>query len=162
HEPVALDEEGALKLAVMYRPTLASMREAIRAQLLQVQMAENGVLPQLNFGGQIGITNTAGTAKCNAPFGGPPGVQNSGNCTPTHPGAPPIFLPNSGSRLPFGGIYGDALNGLFGFAYYSYAAVLTFQMPLDNAAPRAQLAQSRIQYEQSRMQYRAQLSNAIV
>jgi outer membrane protein TolC len=34
-------------------------------------------------------------------------------------------------------------------------------MPLDNAVPRAQLAQARILYEQSRMQYRAALSQAV-
>ncbi len=158
HEAITIDEDGALRAAVEYRPSLASMRESIRAALLQVQFSENQTLPQLNFGGQIGVTSTAGTAPCNAPFSGPPGVPNSGNCTPSGGG----FAVNSGARLPFGGIYGDALNRMWNFSYYSYAAVLSFQMPLDDAAARAALAQSRVQYEQTRMQYRAQLSAAVV
>ncbi len=158
HESITIDEDGALRAAVEYRPSLASMREAIRAALLQVQFSENQMLPQLNFGGQIGVNSTAGTAPCSAPFTGPPGTPNSGNCTP----AGGTFAVNSGNRLPFGGIYGDALNRMWNFTYYSYAAVMTFQMPLDDAAPRAALAQSRVQYEQSRMQYRAQLSAAVV
>ena len=66
------------------------------------------------------------------------------------------------SKAPLGGIYGDALDRLWGFSYYNYAAVLTFQMPLDNAVPRAALAQARVQYEQQRVLYRAALSQAVV
>src|SRR5208283_3658301 len=88
------------------------------------------------------------------PFGTP--EPNTGNCTPAG------FPVNSGGRLPFGVIYGDALDRLWGFSYYNYAAVLTFQMPLDNAIPRAALAQARVQYEQQRVQYRAALSQAVV
>ena len=70
--------------------------------------------------------------------------------------------PGNGNKLPFGGIYGDALDRLWGFTYYNYAAVLTFQMPLDNAVPRAALAQSRVLYEQQRVLYRAALSQMVV
>src|SRR5580658_7641899 len=81
HEPVTLDEDESLETAVEYRPTLASMREAIRAALIQVQFAENQTLPTLNLGAQIGVTNTAGHARCSAPLGGTP-VMGAGNCTP--------------------------------------------------------------------------------
>ncbi len=60
HEAITIDEDGALRAAVEYRPSLASMRESIRAALLQVQYSENQTLPQLNLGAQIGVTNTAG------------------------------------------------------------------------------------------------------
>jgi outer membrane protein len=153
-EQITVDEERALELAVQYRPSLGSMREAIRDALLQVKFSENQVLPQLNLGAQFGLTSTAGTTPCQRGFGAP--VKGSGNCTP------PGFPLDSGNRLPFGGIYGDALNRLWGFSYYNYAAVLTFQMPLDNAVPRAALAQARVQYEQQRMLYRSALSQAVV
>ena len=159
HEPIAINEENSLRAAVEYRPSLAQLREAIRAALLQVRFSENQTLPQLNFGGQIGVTSTAGTAKCSAPFGTP--VAGSGNCTPPPRGGT-AFPPNSGNRLPFGGIYGDALNRMWNFSYYSYAAVISFQMPLDDATSRAALAQARVQYDQQRMQYRAALSQAVV
>jgi outer membrane protein len=152
HESITIDEDGSLRAAVEYRPSLASLREAIRAALLQVRFSENQTLPQLNFGGQIGVTSTAGTTPCNQNLS----LSSTGNCTP------PGGTLDSGSRLPFGGIYGDALNRMWNFTYYSYAAVLSFQMPLDDATARAALAQSRVQYEQTRMQYRAQLSAAVV
>jgi outer membrane protein len=154
HESIPMAEDRSLKLAVMYRPSLAGMREAIRGALMQVQFAENQTLPQLNLGTQIGVTSTAGTSRCSPKFGsfGPPP-----NCT--------IFAGGTaiaGNRLPFGGIYGDALDSMWNFSFYNYAAVLTFQMPLDNAVPRAALAQARVSYEQQRMQYRAALSQAVV
>ena len=138
-EQIVVDEERALELAVQYLPSLGSMREAIRDALLQVKYSENQVLPQLNLGAQIGLTSVAGYTPC---------VTNltKGGC----------------SKAPLGGIYGDALDRLWGFSYYNYAAVLTFQMPLDNAVPRAALAQSRVQYEQQRVLYRAALSQAVV
>jgi len=149
-EQVAESEERALELAVQYRPSLAGLREAIRGALMQVKFSENQTLPQLNLGTQFGITSTAGTTPCISNLGQP------GTCTPVG-GAP-----GTGTKLPFGGIYGDALNRLWDFTWYNYAAVLSFQMPLDNAVPKAQLAQARILYEQSRMQYRAALSQAVV
>jgi outer membrane protein TolC len=148
-QQVAESQERALELAVQYRPSLAGMREAIRNSLLQVKFNENQSLPQLNLGTQFGLTSTAGTTPCIPVFAG--GVHN---CT-----VPPS---TPGDKLPFGGIYGDALNRLGTFSFYNYAAVLSFQMPLDNAFARAQLAQARVLYEQSRMQYRAALSQAVV
>ncbi|MGA9720828.1 MAG: TolC family protein [Candidatus Binatus sp.] len=153
-ERIVVDEERALELAVLYVPSLGSMREAIRDALLQVKYSENQVLPQLNLGAQFGLTSSAGTTPCQKPLGTP--VKDSGNCTPS--GFPSL----SGNKVPFGGIYGDALDRLWGFTYYNYAAVLTFQMPLDNAVPRAALAQARVLYEQQRVLYRAALSQAVV
>jgi outer membrane protein len=165
HEPVTLDEDESLETAVEYRPTLASMREAIRAALIQVQFAENQTLPTLNLGAQIGVTNTAGHARCSAPLGGTP-VMGAGNCTPSgtfeSSTGPMPFPSDSGSRLPFGGIYGDALNKMWNFSFYNYAGVLSFQYPIDDATARAALAQARVSYEQSRMLYRAQLSAVVV
>jgi outer membrane protein len=151
-EQAVVDEERALELAVQYVPSLGSMREAIRDALLQVKFSENQVLPQLNLGAQFGLTSAAGTTPCRANLSGLP----TGNCTPTSGAA------LTGTKLPFGGIYGDALDRLWGFTYYNYAAVLTFQMPLDNAVPRAALAQARVLYEQQRVLYRAALSQAVV
>ncbi|MGB0058925.1 TolC family protein [Candidatus Binatus sp.] len=157
-ERVVVDEERALELAVQYVPSLGSMREAIRDALLQVKFSENQVLPQLNLGGQFGLTSTAGTAPCRLNLGGGLG----GNCESFNTTPPVVPMPGNGTKLPFGGIYGDALDRLWGFTYYNYAAVLTFQMPLDNAVPRAALAQARVQYEQQRVLYRAALSQAVV
>ena len=158
-EQISESEERALELAVEYLPSLASMREAIRSSLLQVKFAENQTLPQLNLGAQIGVTAAAGTSLCQESF-----FKSStpSNCNTGIPNGapPPKFIP--GEKLPFGGIYGDALNRMWNFSFYNYAAVVSFQMPLDNATARAALSQARIQYEQSRLLYRASLSQAVV
>jgi len=144
-ETIVESDERSLELAVEYLPSLAGFREAIRSALLQQKYAENQVLPQLNLGAQIGTTAAAGTAPC-ATFG----TITTGNCDDGH-----------GLKVPFGGIYGSALNRLWNFTFYNYAAVMSFQYPLDNAVARAALAQARILYEQSRLNYRAALSLAV-
>jgi outer membrane protein TolC len=144
-------EETGLERMVEYSPALGGLREAIRTSLLQVKFAENQLLPQLNLGAQFGVTAVTGTAECIENFR--PGPSN---CT-----VPPSTTAN-GSRLPFGGIYGDALNRMLDAKFYNYAAVLSFEMPLDNAAAKAALAQARIAYEQARMQYREALSQQVV
>jgi outer membrane protein len=159
-EQIVVDEERALELAVQYLPSLGNMREAIRDSLLQVKFSENQVLPQLNLGAQFGLTSVAGTTPCQGSLSGKPPANSNCSTSIPNPAPPPATLP--GSKLPFGGVYGDALNRLWGFSYYNYAAVLSFQMPLDNAVPRAALAQARVQYEQQRVLYRAALSQAVV
>jgi len=149
---ISPNEEVALETAIQYRPSLEAMREAIRGALMQVKFSENQTLPQLNLGAQFGLNSTAGTTPCIRNFTG----LTTGNCA-----ANPL-VPRSGTKLPFGGIYGDALNRLFGFSFYNYAAVLNFAYPIDNAAARAVLAQTRVQYESLRMQYRASISTAVV
>ena len=146
------NEEVALETAIQYRPSLEAMREAIRGALMQVKFSENQTLPQLNLGAQFGLNSTAGTSHCIRNFSG----LTSGNCAATP------LVPGSGTKLPFGGIYGDALNRLFGTSFYNYAAVLNFAYPIDNAAARSVLAQTRVQYESLRMQYRASISTAVV
>jgi outer membrane protein len=142
-------EESALEKMVEYSPALGGLREAIRTALLQVKFANNQTLPQLNIGAQFGVTSVAGTTPCIPTFAGA-----VSNCTTGSGG--------KGVVLPFTGIYGTALNRMLDARFYNYAAVLSFEMPLDNAAAKAALAQARIVYEQSRMQYRAALSDSVL
>lgn len=150
--PVDLNEQQALEHAVLYRPSLSGMREAIRGALLQVRFQENQTLPQVNIQGQYSINSMAGGVQCGPTFGVKPG-----NCFNPALGS---TSPN-GYALPFAGGYGTALDQLFGFSYYNYAAVLSYERPIANAAARAALAQSRIEYEQLRLQYRSGLSQAV-
>jgi outer membrane protein TolC len=144
--------QAALKKMLQSSPALAGMRESIRSALIQVQYAENQTLPQLNLGMQFGFTNEAGNSKCTATIS----VPSTANCfDPTGPTVPPGA--NNAAELPFSGGYGSALNKMFDFAFYDYAAVLGFSMPLDNAAPEAALAQAQISLNQTRLQYRQAL-----
>ncbi|MGD0074059.1 MAG: TolC family protein [Candidatus Binataceae bacterium] len=132
-----------------FSPALAGLREAITSAMLQVKYAENQTLPQLNLGTQFSLTSEAGNANCTASFS----VPAYANCF--NPSGPKV-LPgkNNAAELPFSGEYSDALNRLFDTKFYSYAALLSFSMPLDNAAAKAALAQAKIAYNQARLQYR--------
>jgi outer membrane protein TolC len=134
---------------VEYSPALAGMREAIRTALLEVKFEQNQVLPQLNLGAQFGSTGVAGTTPCIPSF-------SSSSITNCKIGT------QNWVELPFRGIYGDALERALSLSFYNYAAVLSFEMPLDNAAAKAALAQTRVVYEQARMQYRESLSQQVV
>lgn len=150
-------QETALKKMVEYSPALAGVREAIRTALLQMKFQENQTLPQLNLGAQFGVTAISGTTRCislNA------NISGTGNCTVANTAVPPAI--GNGNKLPFGGVYGDALNRMLDARFYNYAAVLSFEMPLDNAAAKAALAQARVSYEQSRLQYREALSQSVL
>jgi outer membrane protein len=143
-------EETALERMVEYSPQLGGLRESIRTALLQVKFQENQTLPQLNLGAQFGVTAVTGTTPCITSS-----LVKSPNCTTAGSATP------NGIKLPFGGIYGDALNKMLNAQFYNYAGVVTFEMPLDNAAAKAALAQARVSYEQSRLNYRATLSQAV-
>jgi outer membrane protein TolC len=123
--------------------------------LIQVKYAENQTLPQLNLSSQFGVTSEAGHSKCTATIS----VPTFANCFDPSGPAVPAGKDNA-AELPFSGGYGTALNRLYNFAFYDYAAVLGFSMPLDNAASQAALAQARVSLDQSRLQYRQALYQA--
>jgi outer membrane protein len=151
------NDEESLELAMMYRPELASMREAIRSLLLQVKYAENQTLPQFNIGAQFGLTATAGAILCN-PFFGASTLGIASNCK--IPQA--VGTPVAGIELPFKGRYPESLDRLWSFTWYNYAVVFNFERPLSNDAAKSALAQARMAYEQQRMSYRDLISQVVV
>ncbi len=155
-EQLGINDEQALEFSMMYRPELASMRETIRSLLLQVKYAENQTLPQVNIGAQFGLAATSGATFCQPTFAAASlGVAT--NCT-----IPGTMPPQAGIRLPFKGLYDDALNRLWSFSFYNYAVVFNLERPLDNDAAKAALAQAKIEYEQQRLRYRDLISSIVV
>jgi outer membrane protein TolC len=153
-------EETALEKMVEYSPALGGLREAIRTSLLQVKFADNQTLPQLNIGAQFGVTTITGTAPCVSSLTNV--VSSAGNCDFVKANPPTIPVAGfAGNKLPFGGVYGDALNKLLDGKFYNYAGVISMEMPLDNAAAKAALAQARVSYEQARLTYRSALSQSV-
>ena len=150
---IVFEEEQSLEAAIEYRPELSAMREAIRSLLLQVHFAENQTLPQLNIGAQIGVTSTAGSPNCFHFHD--VGAQN---CIVSSAGG----RITTGTRLPFGGIYGDALNRLWNFKYYDYAVGANIEVPLANDYANAALAQARTEYDQQRLRYHEQISQIVL
>jgi outer membrane protein TolC len=134
------------------RPELGAMRESLRGMLLQVRFSENQTLPELNFGAQVGVNSTAGSLNCfHFHDVGMP------NCTAASSGGP-----IAGTKVPLGGIYGDALNRMWNFSFYDYAVALSLRVPLTNDYANATLAQARVEYDQQRLRYRDQVSKIIV
>jgi outer membrane protein TolC len=158
--PTQMDEndEQSLERAMMYRPELASMREAIRSFLLQVKFAENQTLPQFNLGTQVGITSTSGAIICNPGLGSTFSTVPNNCRVPNSVGTPSL----NGIQLPFKGLYGDALNRLWTFSFYNYAVVFNLERPLSNDAAKAALAQAKIEYEEQRLNYRNEISAVVV
>jgi outer membrane protein TolC len=155
HSDQRESDQAAFEKMIDDSPSLAGLRESIVGALIQVRYAENQTLPQLNLGVQFGITSEAGNSKCTATFT----VPSYANCF--DPSGPKVMPgQDNAAELPFNGGYGAALNGLFNFAFYDYAAVLGFSIPLNNAAPQAALAQARISLEQNRLQYQQALYQA--
>jgi outer membrane protein TolC len=150
-------EEVAFERMLEESPSLAGLRESIRSALIQVKYAENQTLPQLNLGTQFGISSEAGNSKCTSSIS----VPTYANCfSPKGPTVPPGA--DNAAELPFAGDYSSALNSMFDFKFYDYAAVLSFSIPLDNAAAKAALEQAHISYEQNRLQYRQALYQAVL
>jgi outer membrane protein len=156
-QQMEINDELSLEHAMMYRPELASMRELIRSDLLQVKYAENQILPQVNIGAQFGLTAASGATICNPIFASASFNIHS-NCNIQIPGA----MPTPGIKLPFKGLYDDALNRMFDFAFYNYAVVFNIERPLDNDAAKSALAQAKIAYEQQRLSYRDLISSIVV
>ncbi len=148
-EELRLDREGSLERAVLYRPELHSLRQAIVTDLLQTKFQENQLLPQVNLQTQYGISNEQGNVICGPSFG-----VVTPNCTSA-------TEPIGGYQVPFEGTYGSALSKMFDFSFYNYAAFFSWEMQLDNATAKAALSQARVTYEQQRMQYRDLLSQVI-
>jgi len=149
------NQQIAFKRMLQDSPALAGLRELILSAVLQLKYAQNQTLPQLNLGIQFGLTSEAGNSKCTATFT----VPSYANCfDPSGPKVTPGK--DNAAELPFAGGYGMSLDSLFKFAFYDYAAVIGFSMPLDNAAPQAALAQARVSLDQARLQYKQALYQA--
>ncbi len=153
---IATNSETVLEQMFDYNPALAGLREAITTAMIQVKYAQNQTLPQLNIGAEFGLTSSAGATACTSGAG----IPTYANCfDPSGPALPPGGKFNA-AELPFSGEYSDALNRLFDARFYNYAAVLSFTMPLDNAAAKAALSQARISYNEARLQYREAIFQA--
>ncbi len=151
-EPIQVEEERSLELAVEYRPELAAMRQAVRTAEFQVKYQTNQMLPQFDLNAQFGLSAIGGVPSCGSALGLPPSAINC--VSPTEK--------TGGFMLPFTGAYAQTLNRIFGTRFYNYGVQFGFELPLDNAPIRAALAQARIGYEQTRMQYRNELSRVVL
>lgn len=142
--PVDLDQ--SLQTALERRAELAAARLNLKGASMELKMAENQLLPRLDAVGLIGMNRLGGDSnRTTTPFDQP---TASGDITTV----------NIVTQSPYGNSYGDTLK--FKDDFYSYAAGLVLEIPLDNAAAKAQYQQTRIGAEQTRLSLR-QLQEAV-
>lgn len=128
--PLALDLERSLRTALEARPELRAARLDVRGKGLERKIAENQLLPKVNFVGAIGVNGMGGTDR-QVLFGDPPAP------VPANPTA-------------VGG-YGSALGLLTDGRFYDYLFGATIEIPLDNAQAKADYARANVNFDQSRL-----------
>ncbi len=125
-EPYAIDLERSLQDGLRQRPELQAAQLDVHGKGLQRKIAENQLLPQLNFAGSIGVNGISGSDARVIFNGQPVGVN------PTVSGG-----------------YGTALDLLPDGRFYNYAVGATVEIPLGNAQAKADYAAANITLSQS-------------
>lgn len=131
-EPVAIDLERSLELALANRPELEAARLAVEQGGMQLEVAGNQLLPRLDLVGSVGTNGLSGDTN-------PSGFS---------------FDPNSPAENPFADDLSESWRMLFDGRYYGYTAGVALEVPLGNAAAKADYSASRINLERARLELR--------
>jgi outer membrane protein TolC len=134
-----IDLERSLRSALEQRPELIAARLNVHGAGLQRKVAENQLLPRLNFAGGVGVNGLSGTAQ-----------------TVTF-GTPPTPIPVSQHLV---GSYARALELLPDGRFYNWGVGATLEVPIDNAQAKADYSKANIDFEQSSLSLR-QLQEAV-
>jgi len=127
-----IDTKGCFDRAITTRPELIAARLDVDSRALLEKAAQNQLLPRLDFVGSFGLNGLGG--------------ENAG---PISIGDIQI---NADPRVDGG--YESALGLLTDGRFYQYSAGVQIEVPLNNAAAKAEYAQSRIASERSRLSLR--------
>ncbi len=126
-----VDTRGSFERALLGRPELIAARLDVDSKALLERAAQNQLLPRLDFVGSIGLSG----------LGGAPGLE-------TAFGQPVEIDP----RVDGG--YSSALNLLTDGRFYQYNIGIQIEVPIANAAAKAEHTKSRINKEQSQLSLR--------
>lgn len=135
---VDLDLDESLRRAYHDRPELVAARLNADGRKVERKIAENRLLPRLDFVGGVGLNGLGG---------------NNAGLLPTGPGQPeptpnPFqFFVNPGVL----GGYNRALELLTDGRYYQYRFGAVFEVPLANADAKARYAEAKINAEAARL-----------
>ena len=135
-EPLEIDLDASLALAIENRPEIAAARLELERQAMQLKLAENQLLPRLDAVGSVGTNGLSGKNN-------PSGLSV--------PGSDPNSVPG---ESPFAGPVSDSWRDLYDGRFYDYGVGLTLEIPLDNAAARADYQLSRVNLERARLDLR--------
>ncbi len=134
-EPTQVDLARVLEVALERRPEIIAQNLDVRAKNLTARVRENQLLPRLDAITSFGLNGLSGNQV--------PVTLSDGTVTTS----------------PFGGSYGKALDRLSTTNYYSYGAGVEIEVPIGNAAAKAQYSQAQIDVASSELNRRQLLSN---
>ena len=132
--PVRVDAEQALATALEQRPELIAQNLELRGRNLTARIQGNQLLPRLDFVGNFGLNGLSGDAV-------------------------PVEVDGETVVTPFTGSYGKALDRLSSTDFYSFQAGVELEVPIGNAAAKAQYAQARIDVASAELNRRQLLSD---
>jgi len=135
-DPVPVDIQAAIQRAFESRTDLVAARKALERSDINVDLAKNQRLPQLDLVASYGGSGVGGTQLRD--FNGDP-------------------LPQ-----PIPGGYGDATSQVFGFDFPTWRVGFNISYPFPNRTAKAAAAQAQISREQAQASYRQlQLNTAV-
>lgn len=122
-EPLlAVDVEGAVKQGLDNRPELNGLQQQLRSNDLNVRVAKNHVLPDLELTGQYYSSGLGGNQLSSAA---------------------------TGSNIISRGGLGQSMGQVFGFRFPTYEVGLQLNLPIHNHSAEANLADARVSHEQT-------------
>lgn len=126
--PVTVDAGAALALALEQRPEVKAQTLDLQGKQLTARVRENQLLPRVDFVGNIGLNGLSGDAV-------------------------PVVDPSTGQTVqtPFDGPYWEALDRLTTREFYSYQVGVEVEIPLGNAAAKAEYSKAKIDVSQSEL-----------
>ena len=137
-EPVPVDIEAAVRNAFENRTDVVGGRKLLERSDINVKLAKNQTLPQVDLFGSYGGAGLGGTQIIRDP-----------------PGTGPIV-----EIVPGG--YGDAVSEAFGFDFPTWRVGVQFSYAIPNRSARAASAQARLSRDQAQAAYDRLLLNAAV
>ena len=131
---VAVDGDAALAAALEQRPEIIAQNLDVRSKNLTARVRENQLLPRVDFVGNVGLNGLAGDPQ-------------------------PITFAGQTGVSKYDGGYGKALDRLTTRDFYSYKAGVEIEIPIGNAAAKAEYTQAKIDVSQAELDRRQLLSN---
>ncbi len=126
-----IDTRRSFESAIATRPELIAARLDVDSKQLLERAAQNQLLPRLDFGGSIGLSGMGGRQALDMAFGQPLEIQ---------------------PRVNDG--YDSALNLLTDGRFYQYNVGVQLEVPINNAAAKAEYTRSKIESARSQLSLR--------
>jgi outer membrane protein TolC len=148
-EEVEIDVDRTLAGALDQRAEVIASAQGVRARQLNERVASNALLPRLDMVGGYGVNGLSGRGR---PFFSERNVD--GRCT---------FISEGnwrcpGDATPFAGSRGASWDRLASGSFHAYNFGVQLEVPIDNAAARAQHTRSRLELNQAELNHRELLS----